>query len=221
MSRKTGPAPRFSIDDAVSAALDIGIDRFTIASVGKRLDVTPPALYRVVSSREELLDLCFRRVLTHLELPDASRSWQDQLRDFANAMWSLCERFPGLPLAIVNSPAVHDRISSSLMDIVRRISLASCPLTQDAILFALDFLADTVCMTHIGIVPMRETGDDGLSGLERVQQSYRAAAVSGGTAAGFAGTAFVMDDSWVERGFLDRKIEFIVAGLEAGVHERS
>jgi AcrR family transcriptional regulator len=187
------------------------VDRFTLTQVAARLDVTPPALYRVVTSRDELLGLCFSRIMRAMRVPEATLGWQDQLRAFAQAIWDLCEQFPGMPLALVGNPSVHERVSSAMVEFVGRV--AGTDLSPDTALFALDFIADTVCMTHIGIVPMRERGADGMTGLERSQANYHSAAAEGG----FSGDLFEQDPAWLERGFLDRKIDFIIAGLEAGL----
>lgn len=217
MSRKTGPAPRFDVSDAVTAAIKLGVDRFSMAQVASELGITPPALYRVVASREELLQRCMTHIVQHMHLPAPELPWQQQLRAIAEEMWRLCETYPGLSLAAISTPSVHEQVGPVLTNLVTVLRTGGCPLSPSHILFALDFIGDTVFMTHIGIVPMRERGTDGLTGLERVQREYRNAAIGGRQL--FDAQGFVNDPTWTKRGFLNPKIDFIIAGLESGLAE--
>ena len=54
LGRKTGPKPKFTSEDAVMAALRLGIDRFTIAGVATQLGVATSAVYRLFDSRDAL-----------------------------------------------------------------------------------------------------------------------------------------------------------------------
>ena len=55
LGRKTGPKPKFTSEDAVMAALHLGIDRFTIAGVATQLGVATSAVYRLFDSRDALV----------------------------------------------------------------------------------------------------------------------------------------------------------------------
>lgn len=198
MTKKRGPAPRFTIGDAVAAAFELGIDQFTMAQVASRLSVTPPALYRVVSSREELLRLSFAAVAAEMRPPDPQHSWQQQLRDFAEALWDLCEAHPGMPRAVIGSPQLHSEVWAQLGRFADAVQAAGCPLPRETVIFALDFLGDTVATTHMGIASMNSS-----------EGSDSAAPATGRS-------PFMAEPSATERGYLDRKIDFIITGLESG-----
>jgi len=55
LGRKTGPKPKFTSEDAVMAALHLGIDRFPIAGVATQLGVATSAVYRLFDSRDALV----------------------------------------------------------------------------------------------------------------------------------------------------------------------
>lgn len=198
MTKKSGPAPRFSIGEAVAAALDLGIDQFTMAQVAARLSVTPPALYRVVSSRDELLRLSFAAVAADMRPPDPKHSWQQQLRDFAEALWDLCEAHPGMPRAVIGTPHLHAEVWRQLSRFADAVQAAGCPLPRETVVFALDFLGDTVATTHMSITAMRSPKD------------------TGSTEHATGSSPFMAEPSATERGYLERKIGFIITGLESG-----
>ena len=86
----------------MEAALEMGLDRFTMHAVAAQLGVTPPALYSHVSSREELLGLVAERLFEQIEasLGD-ERDWRSWLGAFARA--------------------VHDELGGSRLSIVAEL----------------------------------------------------------------------------------------------------
>ena len=91
--RKTGPKPRFHIDDVVRTALTIGLDDFTLADVARALQVTTPSLYRVVATRDHLIHFCLAAMADSLTLPPNTLSWKEQLRYYAEELWRFAERY--------------------------------------------------------------------------------------------------------------------------------
>lgn len=98
---RPGRPPRFTRQDAVSAALDVGISRFTMAAVAKKLSVTTPALYRCFPSRDSLLDACLETIAEHITIPTSRVHWRVFLEDVAEGWWTLFNRFPGLDLILM------------------------------------------------------------------------------------------------------------------------
>jgi AcrR family transcriptional regulator len=71
----------------VSAALEIGLDRFTMTSVAERLGVTTPALYTHVRGRDELLGLVSARLVERIEEAlDTGGDWRAFLTSLARAV---------------------------------------------------------------------------------------------------------------------------------------
>ena len=79
----------------------------------------------------------------------------------------------------------------------------------------LDFVGDTVISTHAQIEVMRSpvasSGQGGPTGLE---ETSRFAAAAGNPP---LPEALTPNESWLERGGLDRKIEIIIRGVAAGL----
>jgi AcrR family transcriptional regulator len=73
---------RQTVVDAALALVDLeGLEALTFRRLAGDLGVTPMALYRYVSSKDELLAAMKDRVFEQFELPDNSISrWQDRLR---------------------------------------------------------------------------------------------------------------------------------------------
>ncbi|MCK7637341.1 TetR/AcrR family transcriptional regulator [Corynebacterium pygosceleis] len=199
--RKTGPKPSFTVDDVVDAALEIGIARFTLAQVAQRIGVSTSAVYRLFAGRDDLVHACLSRGATTVRWPDGDAgSWQELLRDWAEASWEVCERYPGLDEVLFTFPGAFRHIQGAARSLVD--SLCGFGFTEPQALFALDFIGDTVISTHLSVSTLRNLGEDGRTGFEQIVAAAR------------EDDAFKPHESWIGRGFLDAKLDFIIAGLE-------
>ena len=213
LGRPTGPRPGFSRDDVVDAALEIGIAEFTLTAVAKHLGVAVSGLYRTISSREDLLAACLERIAAEVETPGAGRRWPDAVRAHAEAIWAMLERYPGLAGVIMGVPWAHQLFAAPVAQ--------ACQVLVDGGLGAeeagvvLDFVGDTVISTHAQIEVMRSpvasSGQGGPTGLE---ETSRFAAAAGNPP---LPEALTPNESWLERGGLDRKIEIIIRGVAVGL----
>ena len=79
----------------------------------------------------------------------------------------------------------------------------------------LDFVGDTVISTHAQIEVMRSpAAPSGLGGPTGLEETSRFAAAAGNPP---LPEALTPNESWLERGGLDRKIEIIIRGVAAGL----
>ena len=79
----------------------------------------------------------------------------------------------------------------------------------------LDFVGDTVISTHAQIEVMRSpAAPSGLGGPTGLEETSRFAAAADRPA---LPEALTPNESWLERGGLDRKIEIIIRGVAAGL----
>ncbi|MFD5869112.1 TetR/AcrR family transcriptional regulator [Corynebacterium sp. NPDC060344] len=210
--RRTGPKPRFTADDAIDAALELGLDSFTLGAVAKELGVSTPSLYRIVESRSDLVELSLARTADSLVAPPAELPWPDQLRHYVDTMWALLENHPGVDRAIMDYPGAHAAAQRYFRELADSVMAAGFPGDGGALDFVLDFLGDTILMTHVSIAAMRREISPGRSGLDQaVDKLLAEASKSGGR------THVPPDRSWLVRGRLDAKVEFIIAGIEAGL----
>ncbi|GAB77022.1 TetR/AcrR family transcriptional regulator [Austwickia chelonae] len=210
LGRKTGPKPSFTRDEVVTAALDIGIAEFTLARVAERVGVGTSALYRLFPSREDLVHACLEYAARTLAWPDPQLGWPDQLRSYAEGIWRFCEEYPGVALVLLTTPGQHSHIQQNLHACLRHLEAAG--LSRERSEFALDFIGDTVIATHIGVTAMRRHDQEGQSGLDAARDRLAEEAARTGLP-----TIISPDESWTARGDLERKVEFVIAGLTARI----
>ena len=90
MVRKSWGAGTPSREDIATAALELidagGLDEFSMRKLAAEMGVHPNALYRRVSSRDEILDLVADAVLGEVRVPRRRGTWQDFLVDLAVRM---------------------------------------------------------------------------------------------------------------------------------------
>lgn len=105
LNRRGGRRPRFSVDDVIATALDIGIDIFSISGVARKLKVTAAAVYRRFPTKEALATECLHRILATAEPLGAATTREEILRQFTDAWWTLTVRFPGFGNAATACPS--------------------------------------------------------------------------------------------------------------------
>ncbi|MFT4201173.1 TetR/AcrR family transcriptional regulator [Gordonia sp. (in: high G+C Gram-positive bacteria)] len=198
--RKVGRKPAFTAADVVAAAIAEGVDRFTLAAVAQRLGVVTPAIYRLFPSRDDLVVACLDAAAATLRIPSVDDDWRAALRLWADECWRVCEEYPGLSRLVYSYPTAFTRIDHVLSAYAEILGRSG--RTPGQIMFALDFIGDTVFASHLGVESMRAADESGASGLDRVRGALDEDA------------ALQPEDSWADRGFVDRKVDFIIAGLE-------
>ena len=83
-ARPRGRPARISREEIVAAAIEIGLDRFTLDEISEGLGVTTPALYKHVDGRDDILRSAASTVIEGLE-PDLASidRWDEWLRAWA------------------------------------------------------------------------------------------------------------------------------------------
>lgn len=155
--RKTGPKPQFTAEDVAEAAIAEGVATFTLAQVASRLGVRAPSLYRVVSTRDQIVAMCFSRILRELPPPSSGARWETVLRSWTDHLWKLFERYPGLSRAVLDHPAATRDVSAHLASYVNGLLAGGFPGDKEEADFVLDFAGDTAIVTHIGITNLRSS----------------------------------------------------------------
>ncbi|MEM9037142.1 MAG: TetR family transcriptional regulator [Actinomycetota bacterium] len=204
---KPGPVRRLSRDLIVDAVLEVGLDHLTMARVADHLGVAPGGLYRYVEDRDDLIAATADRLISSVPYSDAD-NWIDVLRDEAWARFT-----PAVDhLAVVREIRASKRPSRAAgaryrwcMDRMVELGLSS----EDALL-AVDSIVDVV--------------DDGMQQMEAVAKRIAELGIDG-----FADQMFEPGGPHSEairavaldlRSFLERKVEVVLAGLEATVRPR-
>ncbi len=81
---RRGRPPRISQDRIVDAAIELGLDAFSMQGIAERLGVTTSALYSHVGGRDEVLALVNAELLRRMtDIASTADDWRDWLADFA------------------------------------------------------------------------------------------------------------------------------------------
>ena len=85
--RGPGRPARIGRRQIVDAALDLGLDAFTMQGIAERLGVSTPSLYSHVAGRDEVLDLVRAALVERMRaFASDARDWRAWLVDFAVAV---------------------------------------------------------------------------------------------------------------------------------------
>lgn len=110
--RRPGRRARPTLDREriVTAALELidasGVESLSMRSLGKHLGFEAMALYRHVEGREDLLEAVVGRLMSDLQLPQGTSSWQDYIEQVAHQVRALAHRHPrAFPLVATRHPA--------------------------------------------------------------------------------------------------------------------
>mgnify|MGYP000009129807 FL=1 len=200
LGRPTGPKPGFTRAEVVAAALALGVADFTLAGVAARLGVATSALYRTISSREDLLRACLDEIAARIDFAPDPDDWRRNARNQADALWTELEASPGLDRVLLTVPWAAECFADTI-GAAHRAFMAAGMSQEDAAL-AVDVVGDTVISSHVGVTALRADWRGG-------------AGPRPGRGASALPTPFHLDPAWLERGWLDRKIDLLVDGLEA------
>jgi TetR/AcrR family tetracycline transcriptional repressor len=111
-SRPRGRPPKITREEVIGAAIDLGLDTFTMHGVAARLGVAPPTLYSHVRDRHDLVEMALHSQLDRFVIPDQSLAWREWLTRYA-----LEYRRHATALGFASVIARHDLIASGGLDI--------------------------------------------------------------------------------------------------------
>ncbi|MFI6503356.1 TetR/AcrR family transcriptional regulator [Nonomuraea typhae] len=140
LGRPRGRPPRITRPAIADAALEVGFDNLTLATVGERLQVSHSALYRHVADRQELVILAIDRAMQRAEWPDPTGEWRADLREQAWAIWRLLDAHPGLIQEFLRLTRFPSQIMVRFGAAVRH--LMACGFTPRNAFLAVDTVFD-------------------------------------------------------------------------------
>lgn len=110
---RRGRRPRIDLAAVVRAALDLGIERFSVVAVAEQLGVSDAAIYRYVPTRDRLqslaADLAWSEVVT---AAPATVTWEDYCRVLADRAADVAVRHPGVATYVMAGPYEPATVSS-------------------------------------------------------------------------------------------------------------
>lgn len=159
--KERGTLTRETVVEAALAKLDReGIEAVSFRRLASELGVTPMALYRYVSSKEELLSAVTERVFEEFELPeDDDGDWQDQLRGLARTFRRVLVAHPAIAAlhfaGLEAGSASGLRIVNVVLGALRRAGFSS----EEAAM-----LSGTLERFVLALVALEVSGGEPLSG---------------------------------------------------------
>jgi len=95
----------------VAAAIELGLDGFSMQGLAARLGVSTPSLYTHVSGRDEVLALVGAALRDRVATIDSpAETWREWLVDFAHAVRTHLAPSAATVLVDLSSPAMIDRV---------------------------------------------------------------------------------------------------------------
>lgn len=98
--RPRGPVRELRAEEIVQAALEIGVETFTMKDIARHVGVSYQVLYRWVTGRDEILDMVADHLVEQIIPPplDEGGDWRSWLLDFALQLRRELLTVPGMAL---------------------------------------------------------------------------------------------------------------------------
>lgn len=159
--KKVGRKQRFNADDVVKAALEIGVHTFTMNDIASEIGVAAPAVYRIFSGRQEVVEVAIQRALKEFDPVEGGLNYQATLNVFHERLNKLLDKYEGLAyelvgdprLALWGAPAFEAAISNVMAD----------GFDQDTAAFLVAYVAGQTCQLHITYTDGPESVDEDAS----------------------------------------------------------
>lgn len=102
--RGPGRPARTSIDRLAAAAIELGLDSFTLAAVAEHVGVAESTVYNYVAGRDQLYAVASARVFAELDLETDADGWVDHIDTVAQRTFELARQHPGLGEYVLGGP---------------------------------------------------------------------------------------------------------------------
>jgi AcrR family transcriptional regulator len=149
--RRPGRPVSTSMETLVQAAVDLGLDTFTLAGVAARAGVGESTVYNYVPGRDRLYAVAAASVFDRLDVEAAAEGWTDYVDVVAERAADLATAHPGLAAYVLHGPyepttvatfeAVIERVRGWLPDIPEHLAFV---LASRPVVLTLGYVGDPV-----------------------------------------------------------------------------
>ncbi|TGN34319.1 TetR/AcrR family transcriptional regulator [Aeromicrobium chenweiae] len=195
MERKPGRPRALTVEVIAHAALDDGVDTFSMPSVARRLGVAHSGLYRYVADRDDLLVRAMDIAFDSTTWPDAELPWDELLREIGESTWRACDAHPGLDRATQTAPRPAPSVLARMPQWVARVEEEGFDAADAAVAVEFVLALALDCSSQMGR-------------LRRIRERYPVKADIP------VAKPYDTDEVWEGRGLYDRKLAIFLAGLE-------
>ncbi|WP_194839881.1 MULTISPECIES: TetR/AcrR family transcriptional regulator [Aeromicrobium] len=195
MERKPGRPRALTVEVIAQAALDDGIDSFSMPSVARRLGVAHSGLYRYVTDRDDLLVRAMDIAYQDAVWPGSDLSWEELLRELGESTWRACDAHPGLDRATQMAPRPAPSVLAQMPGWVSQVQKGG--FTREDAAVAVEFVLALALDSSSQMARLRRI-------REKYEQSNDVPVVE----------PYDTDEVWTGRGLYGRKLDIFLAGLE-------
>jgi len=193
MARKPGRPRVLTLDQIVAATIADGMASFSMTSVADRLGVAHSGLYRYVQNREALLIAVLDKISKEATWPAPDQPWREQLAALGEALWTICDTYPGYAITAPSTEHVSPAFVAGLTPTVETLHWQGFDIF--AATAATEFVATLVVNSSVLADRMRK-----LQGVDGVPEQ---------TIPGFADP-----ELWAGRAWYQRHLDVHLDGLE-------
>ncbi|MBC3193159.1 TetR/AcrR family transcriptional regulator [Pseudonocardia sp. C8] len=205
-TRRTGRPPLTDRATLLAAARELGFSDLTVGAVTARVGVKYSTFYRHFPSLDALVAALVDDVVTDDVFPATEGRWQEELLAFATAIFDVMTAHPGLAHALVRLPDAPEALLTAYRRLTDRLLEAGFS-AEDAVLGAGTAM-------HLGMQPWLSSDGETAGDLRRRDQVLAAAQP-------FDPRVRTVLREQVDdppRSWTLRRVELVVAGLEARLH---
>ncbi|MFI5426418.1 TetR/AcrR family transcriptional regulator [Aeromicrobium sp. UC242_57] len=194
MERKPGRPRALTVDVIAQAALDDGVDQFSMPSVARRLGVAHSGLYRYVADRDDLLIHALDKAYLTTDWPGTDLGWERLVREIGEAIWRSCDTFPGLDRATQLAPRPAPSVLGLMGAWVTAIEQQGFDPADAATAVEFPIALALDCSTQMGRLRRMQEAHPDREQLPVID-------------------AYDNDEVWTGRGLYGRKLDIFIAGL--------
>jgi AcrR family transcriptional regulator len=194
MDRKPGRPRALTVDLIAQAALDDGIGTFSMPSVARRLGVAHSGLYRYVEDRDDLLVRALDLAVLGATWPEADQPWEDLLQGIGSTIWTMCEDHPGLDTAALSALRTPPSVEQHIESYIQSLQNQGFDVKDAAV--AVEF-----------VITLALTASAEMRRLKAIEESHAQGVRTPVL------KAYDTEEVWRGRGWYDRKLDIVVAGL--------
>lgn len=215
---RIGRPPSISREAIVDAVLELGLDRATTVAVADQLGVDQSTLYGHIRDRNDMLDAAADAAIARTAWPAPAAHWRVHLLAFAQTMWEMFERNPGLAVHLRSMSSIPPALAGASVELGRYLMQAmDCDLRFAALV--IDTLGDMIADSSIIAASLDAPAphaQEPTSGREQLAAAVSAIAAGAGEFA--AAYAEVIREAAGEPGrpslWWCEKVELVLDGIE-------
>lgn len=101
---RRGRPPRFRDSDVIQAVQALGLEGISLAKIARHIGVSTPALYRVFTGLEDIVELCIADAFELCRVDETPLGVKETVENACKLIWKIYDHYPGLSTMVMNYP---------------------------------------------------------------------------------------------------------------------